>query len=385
MNLGDRIRSIRKRRGLSQRELAATSGVSLSLIRKLEQGELADTSRETLRKLATAMHITTMTLAHGPHDETPTTDNLSKWEPVRRALAGQADPATEEPTLEAVTSAVAELMPVFRANRYTDVLPHLPALIRDAYLLGSDGRAVRAKVLNMAGTLLTHTHQYDIAELALAQALDDAEDRFEGSAVAHNLTWLMIRRGELDRCTQLATQWADQLEPRFSRATHREIASWGWMLIRIAMSAVRDNQPGLAHDAMRLAHAAATIVGQEFQPAGDFLRPFGPLMVVAKTAELAMIEDKPDRVLALHQTIPLPSVRPDSDNWNRHLLDVSNAYLRLGQMSESVGTLQRIHRQAPEWLVEQRYAREVVAALVERRRTLTPEMRELADAVRLQY
>ena len=37
-SLGERLQSIRKRRGLSQRELAGRSGVSVSLIRQIEQG-----------------------------------------------------------------------------------------------------------------------------------------------------------------------------------------------------------------------------------------------------------------------------------------------------------------------------------------------------------
>jgi len=42
-----------------------------------------------------------------------------------------------------------------------------------------------------------------------------------------------------------------------------------------------------------------------------------------------------------------------------------------------------IRRTAPEWFAQQRYAHDIVAGIVQRRRTLTPEMRELADAVRL--
>lgn len=42
-DIGSSLRKVRKRRGLTQRGLADISGVSLSLIRKLEQGEIADT------------------------------------------------------------------------------------------------------------------------------------------------------------------------------------------------------------------------------------------------------------------------------------------------------------------------------------------------------
>lgn len=384
-SLGDRLRSVRKRRGLTQRELAAESGLSLSLVRKIEQGEIADTRLETLRKLATALRVSTMTLSAGSQPEPPPTDVLTLWEPVRRALVGQVAEPEEAATVKGVEEALRHLMPVFRANRYSDVLPVLPALIRDANALGEEGREVRTKILNLAGCLLTHTHQYDSADLALDRALDDATDRFEASAVAHNLTWLMIRRGQLDECTRVATEWADELEPRMSKATTREVASWGWMLIRVAMAGIRDNRPGEAADAMRLAQAAALVVGREFQPPGDFLRPYGPLLVMAKQAELAMIEDQPNRVLALSDSIPRSSIVPTSDNWNRHLLDVANAHTRLGRLGDAVTTLQKIRANAPEWLVQQRYARDIVGSMIERRRTLTPEMRALADSVRLTY
>jgi len=50
--LGERIRSVRRRRGLTQRELATAAGASESLIKKLEQGTITDLRLETLHKLA---------------------------------------------------------------------------------------------------------------------------------------------------------------------------------------------------------------------------------------------------------------------------------------------------------------------------------------------
>ncbi|WP_433682232.1 helix-turn-helix domain-containing protein [Nocardia sp. CA-119907] len=54
-DLGERLQSVRKRRGLTQRELAQASNVSVSLVRKIEQGERDDTRIETLRRMAAAM------------------------------------------------------------------------------------------------------------------------------------------------------------------------------------------------------------------------------------------------------------------------------------------------------------------------------------------
>jgi transcriptional regulator with XRE-family HTH domain len=51
--IGARLREVRKRRGLTQRELARLSEVSLSFIRKLEQGNYSGGVRlETIHRLA---------------------------------------------------------------------------------------------------------------------------------------------------------------------------------------------------------------------------------------------------------------------------------------------------------------------------------------------
>jgi transcriptional regulator with XRE-family HTH domain len=83
--IGERVRNVRERCGLSQTELADLSGVSLSLIRKLEQGERADTSVETLRKLADAMDVPTTALLGEPPAEQPPA-NGTLWTPAREAM-----------------------------------------------------------------------------------------------------------------------------------------------------------------------------------------------------------------------------------------------------------------------------------------------------------
>lgn len=54
--IGKRLRDIRKRRGMSQRELANGSGVSLSLIRKLEQSVRPGPGVEAPAEIRPAAH-----------------------------------------------------------------------------------------------------------------------------------------------------------------------------------------------------------------------------------------------------------------------------------------------------------------------------------------
>ncbi|WP_083503398.1 helix-turn-helix domain-containing protein [Frankia casuarinae] len=59
---GDRIAQIRRRRSLSQEELAARSGVSVAVIRKLEQNRRAGARIETLHALARGLNVKTSEL-----------------------------------------------------------------------------------------------------------------------------------------------------------------------------------------------------------------------------------------------------------------------------------------------------------------------------------
>jgi alkylhydroperoxidase/carboxymuconolactone decarboxylase family protein YurZ len=57
----------------------------------------------------------------------------------------------------------------------------------------------------------------------------------------------------------------------------------------------------------------------------------------------------------------------------------------LRQYGEATSILQDLRRTAPEWLPQQRYAKDILGRIVQRRRTLTPDMRELANVVNLPF
>ncbi|MYZ35155.1 MULTISPECIES: helix-turn-helix transcriptional regulator [unclassified Streptomyces] len=383
---GQRVKDVRKRRGLSQRELADASGVSLSLIRKLEQGERETARLETLRKLAHSLRVPTMQLAGGPNPEDASEETVDRWTAVREALerpplaAGLDD---EPPTVSGVRAALRETEPLFSGDQFAALSVMLPPLLRDAEALGPEGRPVRVRLLQLAGWLMTQTRQFKAAETALERALDDSADRLEGAATVNTLCWLLLRQGELGKAYDLSVKWADDVEPRVSRATPAELSTWGWMLLRVSAAAVRNSQPGDAEDALKFATAAAVALGREYAPENDFLRTFGPTTVKLKAAENAGVIDRPDMVLRLAERIPFSGLKPTSNNRNRHLLDVSDALVKTGNYADAFGKLEQINADSPEWLPNQRYARDILGRVISGRRTLTAEMRTMADVVGL--
>lgn len=383
-DIGGRLRDIRKRRGLTQGELARAAGVSVSLVSKLEQGVIQDLRLETARQLAVALRVSTTQLVRRDDEKQPP-QQADTWAPVRSAiLAPPVDRLDEAPTVDGVRSALIGMQPLFAAVDLHGLAVVLPSLLRDADALDRDeagARTVHAQLLQLSGWLMVQTRQYEAAAVALDRALDTADDPLDGVATVNTRTWLHLRRGELVEARELAARWADDVEPRITRASHAELAAWGWMLLRLAGAAVRDNRAGEAADALKYAQVAATAIGREETAGRDVLRTFGPVTVAQHRAEHAAVTDHPDRVLLLASR--MPAGRTTGSNRARHLLDVADAHARLRQYPEAVEVLQRVQQTAPGWLPQQRLARDIVGRIIGRRRTLTTEMRALATAVAL--
>jgi transcriptional regulator with XRE-family HTH domain len=378
--IGERLRDVRKRRGLSQRDLSRASGVSVSLIRQLEQGERNDTRLETAHKLAIALRVPTTRLIQ--RDDEEHAEAAEPWLSLRRAVEAPATQPDDEPTIDGARAVVADIRAVFFDNRMAELSGLLCPLLRDADALGDsvEARGLRAHLLQIAGSTLTQARQFRAAETALARALDDATDRLRAASIVTTWTWLLVRQGRVDEGRQLAIRWADDLEPRVSRATPDDLAAWGWLLLQVSSASLRDNRAGEAQDSMRLAQSAAVLTGRELSYGDSRLATWGPITVAYKRAERGIVLDRPDEVLATAKRLE-SAEQHESTEYHRHRLDVAKAHTMLRQYPEAVEVLSDVRGRAPEWLAQQRYARDILTDVIKRRRTLTPEMRTLADAV----
>jgi transcriptional regulator with XRE-family HTH domain len=390
---GYRIREARKRRGLTQRELADAAGLSLSAVKKIEQGTLESLRLETAHRMATALGVPTMTIVDPAPPEPRETEAADRdiWAVTRDALllpsgtTGASELATTDEivTERGTADVLLAAVKLYHDNEYDRLARVLPALLRDSR---DASPLLRSRVMQLAGSVMTQTRQHDAARVALTQAMADAESTgsdLDSASTVITMCWLLIVEGQFERVRNLAAEWADRVEPRLSTATIPEISAWGWLLLRGSAAAIRDNRPGEASDMMRLAEAAAVAAGPESRGGYRmYWTTFGAATVAMKRTENALVNGKPDIALRLAARVP-QGLRPTSDNRNRHLLDVSAARTELRQYDDAVDVLRRLQAESGPWLYEQRMARDVLGRIVKRRRTLTPDMRDLADAVRL--
>lgn len=392
-SIGERLKRARKLAALTQRELASRSGVSLSLIRKLEQGERNDTRLETVRRLAAPLGIPTTDLsaAEATDAEPARGSDAAAWSAVRAAIeATHCDNLDEAPTLKGVRVELDEAITQYAAGNLTALSDALPSLIRDARALTDvtpRGTGVFAEVMQITGRVMTQTRNYEAATAAFDLVERHAPGMMHSAALTNNRCWLLLRRGRLGEARELAVRWADDLEPRLSQATAGELSAWGWVLLRVVATASRDNRPDEAEMALRMATAAAVMLGRAGTSTATrragFIRRYSETTVAMQQAEQAMVEERPEAVLRLADRINAKSLPSTVGNRNRHLLDVAHAQVLKRRVGDAVETLLKIEEDAPQWLPHQRYAREVLGLMVERRRMLTPEMRRLAGVVRL--
>lgn len=384
---GDRIRRLRKLRGMTQQELARAARLSLRTIKDVEQDTGGGHRNETLHKIARALQVRTSDLA-GPGEPGCQPVPGEPWEDVRDALyrRGPAAERGEAATPEGVLDGLAALTPAWRAGKYSRVRVALPGLVRDALSLDGeeDERAAKSRILSATAWLLNMTRQFDDAWTAARLALDAAPGLPDTLAAVSMMCWCLLRQGRSAEAGALAVEWADRAEPRFSRATTVELAGYGKMLLYVANAMTTDNQPGEAQDALSLARAAAARIGRDVPFSVATTARFGPATVMVIAAESAALTWQPDKVIALAERARcgVPSIEPAQQL--RHRLDIASARAMRREYPEVVGIMSGLREEAPEWLASQQYARDILEGVIRKRRGPLPrELRDLAVATRL--
>ncbi|MFI6757615.1 helix-turn-helix domain-containing protein [Micromonospora sp. NPDC050417] len=403
--IGDNIARIRKQRAMTQEHLAESAGLSVETIRKLERNERTAARMSTLNKIARVLGVATSMLlgnvARGAANREPDSIPLGLVDMRRaltpvRGLGGQlieAGPEQTAPALDDVRDAIMAANSMYHANDYTNTLLALPGLLGEARMLVdiTDGderltaHILAARAHQLAGRLMIQMRQVDLAHAALTLALEHADqsgDELTGAAAIGPMCWLLLRQGRLGETEQLAIETADRIEPRMSRTRPAEVALWGEMYVRAAAAAVRDNRDADAGQMLDLAATAAQRLGDqtdEVIATGGIDLSTGSVAMMR--VEAAVIAGRPDQALVLSADVERSrQVTPSSRQ--RHRLDVASSYAQTGQYAEATGVLLEIREQAPAWIRQQRYARDIVESIRDvRRRAMTQEMADLAKLV----
>ncbi|WP_069161410.1 helix-turn-helix domain-containing protein [Nocardia altamirensis] len=374
-SIGVRIRMFRGKT-LTQRQLADQAGVSVDLVRKLEQGGRQTASIASLQKLARALDVDIADLV-GKRAGVPSTDPDSGIVAIRRALTPVDDLLGETNEDAAVTlddgrRAVDYAWGAYWVGRYellTSILPLGITQLRATVHAARNGSVAPANELLarmywVTGCTLVHLGQTDPAFLAIRQALAAAQagnDPLLLGTIRGSVAWQLLVQGRYDESRGVAVRAAADLEPA-GEVSQAQLSAYGSLVLQGATAAGRAQR---VPDALALVEAASEVALRIGSDRRDYETYFGPSQVVMQTVDVNVSSERYPEALAAAKDMPANSGLPQSSR-ARHLTDTAVALTRTGQHQRALDTLLTAERVGgPDWLKYQSLPRHIVSELLD--------------------
>ncbi|WP_280470389.1 helix-turn-helix domain-containing protein [Nocardia brasiliensis] len=374
-SIGVRIRMFRGR-ALTQRQLADQAGVSVDLVRKLEQGGRQTASIASLQKLARALDVDIADLI-GKRAGVPSGDPDSGIVAIRRALTPVDDllGVTEEEaavSLEDGQRAVDYAWGAYWAGRYellTSVLPTGITQLRATVHAARNGSVavaneLLARMYWVTGCTLVHLGQTDPAFLAIRQALPAAaagDDPLLLGTIRGSVAWQLLVQGRYAESRGVALRAAAELEPK-GDVPLAHLSAYGSLVLQGATAAGRAQAVPEALSLVEAARAVAERIGSDRT---DYETYFGPAQIVMQTVDVQVSSERYPEALAAAREMPANGGLPQSSR-ARHLTDTAVALSRTGQHQRALGALLTAERVGgTDWLKYQSLPRHIVAELLD--------------------
>ena len=365
-HLGDRLAKLRRLAGLTQEQVAERSGVSVDVIRKLEQHRKHSARLPTLHALANGLGTEVTALLGDP----PAVASSGALEPpelveLRRAVMPSLIPKPpgdlESLSINVVGAEIADAWSIYHSAGFSQLLALLPGILADARLLAAvgtpsqkaAGSAALGKALQLAGHLSIRLGKTDLALSALeraAGAAGESGDDLLTPMVYNSVAWAYQRQNRLEDAADLAVAGADQVEAGKLDSAAR-VRVWGGLVMSGATSAARMGDYDQARDMMASAEEGAGRLALLPPPGGDarMLSVFSPSSVRIERVRLAVQHERPEEALKLARGWQLSKDIPPS--WRTWLLlDVARAYTDTADADNAVRTLEALRRVAPQWM-----------------------------------
>lgn len=397
--IGNQLGELRTLGRLTQEGLAHQAGVSVDVVRRLEQGTRSSARLSTLAALADALGVPVAALLGGSvcTDDAPAA--AADLAAIRRVLttpdalpgfADFSDDTAGTPDLAALHTSTDRIWKLYQNGAYVAVGALLPDLITEARHAAREfdgdnhvaAHAVLATAYQASAGMAITLGQEDLAFIAVERAVAAAEwcgDPLHRAAAANFLSWIYRRHGRLAEAEQVATRAAERCEPRWMKAEQGEVAVFGALLLNASGAAARAKRPARARDLIATARSAAA------RASGDRVdrwAVFGGSVTAMTAVNNAVEYGDPDEALTLVADVPAGGEVPAT--WSaRYLLNVAELQADARRDAAALDTLVTVRTKAPEWIRYHPQARTVTRALLNRTRRPPAELTELAHYLQL--
>jgi hypothetical protein len=387
--LGKKIAAERKRRGLSQPDLAKMIGRSVAWVSQVERGVRRIDRMSVLETLASALDVPLAELAADAPivaavaEESPSAGGLrlvlSGVHSLRAMLNGHQSPGLDN--LRARTATAWELA---HAGRYTDLTDLLAALIPDletaARALPGDQPAKVFELMSAAyqacSAALDKLGEPEAAWIAADRSMIAAErsgSPFLVAAGAFRLVFVFMSARHYGQAEEAARTAADALWHLADEGTAEAMSLWGALTLQRAIIAARTGEARTAYrDLDRARQMAARLGGGR----NDYNTEFGPANV--DLFEIAVAVELGDAGRALRAAGTVDTAGLSAERRARMLMDVARANAQRRQVAQAVAALRQAEEIAPELLRGHYLVRQIVSDLLTMQDSPGEELRALS-------
>lgn len=387
--LGRKIAAERRRRGLSQPELARMIDRSVAWVSQVERGVRRVDRMSVLESLAVALDVPLAELAAEAPVVAAVTEEppgagglrlvLSGVYALRAMLDGHRAPAVS--TLRTRTGKAWDLA---HAGRYTDLADLLRGLVPD---LENAARTVSEAERSEVFELIAATYQAcsaALAKLGEPEAAWIAADRAMAAAEragnpllvaagAFRLVFVFISARHYDQAEETARSAAEALQRTADQGDPQAMSLWGGLTLQRAVVAARIGDPDTAYDQLERAKQMAERLGEG---RNDYNTEFGPANVGLQ--EVAIAVDLGDAGRALRAAAAVDASGLSAERQARLLIEIARAHAQRRQANQAVSTLLRAEEITPELVRGHVLVRQLVTDLLTMQDPPAAELRDLA-------
>lgn len=357
--LGRRIAFHRKRRGLSQKELAGLLNRSEAWVSQVERGVRRVDRMTVLEKVAEVLKVPVAELAaEAPIVVAAAEGQASGARRLRMILstahslkATLAPPELSDPdTLRDRVDRAWELTHRGSYAALAELLEELVPQLEAAPRAGTGDRkalfGLLATVYHACGAALANLGDPDAAWVAVDRAIvaaERAEDPLLMAAGAFRLSIVFLGARHYDQAAQVSGTAADAVADLAATGPVEAAALHGALTLQRAVAAGRLNQAEDAYAHLRRAKQTAERVGEG---RNDYNTEFGPTNVALHEVSVAV--DLGDAGVALRAAATVDPTRLSPERQARFHVDVAKAHAQRRQVDDAVAALEQVHQLLPE-------------------------------------
>ncbi|MEU7741198.1 helix-turn-helix domain-containing protein [Nonomuraea sp. NPDC049158] len=390
--LGRRIAQERKRRGLSQVELARLVDRSVAWISQVERGVRKVDRMSVLEKVAETLDLPLSELAAeapviaATNDEVPGTAGLrlvlSGAHSLQAMLHATPVPATKQ--LKPRVDHAWELTHEARYDELADLLRGLVPTLENAVRSAPAERQAElfellAVTYQACSASLAKLGEPEAAWIAADRAISAAEragDPLMMAAGAFRLGFVFLGARHFDQAEETARTAADALWFLTDQGKPEAMSLWGGLTLQRAVAASRLNQADTAYEHLARAREMAERVGDG---RNDYNTEFGPANVALH--EVAVAVELGDAGHALRVGTAVDTSTLSSERKGRLYVDLARAHAQRRQVDEAVAVLLEAESITPEQIRNHRVVRQLASDLLSMQDPASPDLRGLADRV----